>query len=111
MAWTWFKTRAPAPVPNDGLDTYKRNPLYGRFGNGHNVFGPYRRPVVDATGRGGQIIMRQLKPLEPNTVVPQQWTPVAITGAGSELTGAFSTVGLVDVTTPKNTTNSNNRVA
>lgn len=107
MAWTWFRTRAPAPIPDDGLDRYSRIPGYDRFRNASNVFGPYRRPIQDATGRGGQIIMRQLKPLQPNTVMPQQWVPVSITGKGSELTGAFTSIGLVDVSS----NNSQNRVA
>lgn len=106
MAWTWFRTKSAPPVPDDGLDRYSRIPGYERFRGGSNVFGPYRRPIQDATGRGGQIVMRQFKPLQPNTVYPQQWVPVAITGKGSELTGAFTTTGLVDVTS----NNSKNRV-
>lgn len=102
MAWTWFRTAAKPPIPDDGLDTYRRNPLYGRFRNGFNVFGPYRRPIVDATGRGGQLIMRQLKPLQPNYVYPQQTVPVSITGSGSELTGSYHSLGLVNVSNNAN---------
>lgn len=94
--WTWFKTKTPPPVADDGLDSYNRRPLWGQYQNGFNVFGPYRRPVQDATGRGGQIVLRQLRPLSPNYVFPQQWTPVSITGRGSELTGDFSSMGLID---------------
>lgn len=99
--WTWFGTRAPAPIPDDGLDRYQRRPLFGRFGDGNNVFGPYRRPIVDATG-GGSLVMRQMRPESPAYTVPQYWTPVGIAGDGAELTGNYGVMGLVDVTTNSN---------
>lgn len=106
MAWTWFRTKSSPPIADDGLDRYGRIAPYDRFNGRLNVFGPYRRPIMDATGRGGQIVLRQFRPLQPNIVYPQQWVPVAITGKGSELTGAFTTTGLVDVTS----NNSRNKV-
>lgn len=105
MAWTWFRTKAPAPVPSDGLDRYTRRPLFGAFHDGYNVFGPYRRPIQDATGHGGQLVQRQLNPYSPNYVVPQQWTPVSIAGNGSELTGTYAGVGLIDTSGQNNSAN------
>jgi len=99
--WTWFGTRSKAPIPSDGLDRYKRAPLFGNFANGFSAFGPYRRPIEDATG-GGQLVHRQLAPFSPNIVAPKAYTPVAITGSGSELTGEFSVVGLINVNSAGN---------
>lgn len=103
FGWTWFRTRAKAPIDSNPTYNWARIPLYGRFADGFTVFGPYRRPIMSATGRG-TLYHRQLKPLSPNVVIPQSWTPVGIAGNGSELSGVFSSMGLVDVTSNSNQT-------
>lgn len=95
--WTWFKTKAPAPVaPAPHLWNWKRTRLFGRFQDGYNAFGPYRRPIMDATG-GGTLNLRQLSTYSPNNVITQTNVRVAITGDGSELTGQYVQTGLVNV--------------
>lgn len=84
------------PVPPSTIYDWNRRPLFGHYNNGYNTFGPYERPIMDATG-GGQLYARQLPPFHPNMVFSQQMTPVAITADGSELTGQFTVLPLVDV--------------
>lgn len=98
MSWTWFKTKAPPPIPDNGIYQYPRTQPYGFFRAGLDVFGPYLRPIVDATG-GGTLDLRALRVFNPNTVIAQTYTPVSIAGNGAELTGNYGTLGLVDVTT------------
>lgn len=95
--FTWIATLTAPPVGVNHQYGYGRIKPYDRFNVGSEVFGPYERPIQDATG-GGQLYARDLKPFSANSVIPQQWTPVAITGSGSELSGNFAVVGLVDVT-------------
>jgi len=98
--WTWFRTKSPAPIPESGhLYDYCLRPLFGRWQNAVNAFGPYRRPILDATG-GGNLNLSQLLPFSPNCVIQQGFTPVSITGNGSELTGAYNVIGLVNTTNP-----------
>jgi len=96
--WTWLNTQSQAPVAPSPRNNFGRARLFGMFSDGFTVFGPYRRPIQPAAG-GGQLYRRNLNPIAPNYVFPQQWTPVSVTGRGSELTGQFDTLGLVNVTT------------
>lgn len=109
---TWLKVNGVPQgyVADDGLDTYKRNSLYGWLSNAFNVFGPYRRPVHDVRGHGAQLVQRQLRPFNPNMVVPQKWSPVAITGNGAELHGTLPQIGLIDVTSGNSNQNQNRAV-
>lgn len=99
--WSWH--RLPGHLddtipPNVEYD-YSRVPLWGHYGNGFNVFGPYRRPIMGATG-GGQLYARQLPPLHPNAIYPQRYVPVALTGDGAELHGTYASLPLVNVSQP-----------
>lgn len=96
--WTWLTTQAPAPVAPTPRNNFGRARLFGMYNDGFTVFGPYRRPIEAATG-GGSLYRRTLNPLAPNYVYPQQWTPVSVAASGSELTGQYDTLGLVNVTT------------
>jgi hypothetical protein len=99
VSWTWNREKAPPPIaPNVAYD-YNRRPLWGHYSNSFNVFGPYERPILDATG-GGDLFARQLPPLHPNMVLQQAFTPVPITGDGSELQGSFGVLPLVNVSQP-----------
>jgi len=102
ITWTWFKTKEPPPVPPGVEWWWNRIPDYGRFDNRLNIFEPYRRPIMDATG-GGDLYARQLSPLHPNMVFAQAFNPVAITGDGSELTGQFTVLPLVDTQNQQST--------
>lgn len=95
-AW-WVKPAGAAspPIPDNVEHWYGRIPLYGRFNDAFNVFGPYRRPILDATG-GGTLNDRQLYPLSSQDSWQQRVTPVSITGDGAELTGNFGQLPLVN---------------
>lgn len=95
---TWTRVRSAPPVPPNVEYDYTRIPLWGHYAGGFNVFGPYQRPILDATG-GGALYARQLGPYHPNITLPQQFTPVSLTGDGSELHGQFTVLPLVDVST------------
>ena len=99
ISWTWNREKAPPPIEPNVVYDYSRRPLYGHYSNGFNVFGPYERPVLDATG-GGQLYARQLSPLHPNIVQPQAYTPVGIAGDGAELHGTYQVMPLVNVSQP-----------
>jgi len=100
--WTWTRTKEAPPVPPGVEWWWKRIQDWGRFDNRLNVFEPYRRPIMDATG-GGQLYARQLPPFHPNSVYNQTNINVAITADGSELTGQFSVLPLVNTTTQNGT--------
>jgi hypothetical protein len=97
----------PQVGPNHQYN-YKRTPLFGRFSDGYNAFGPYRRPIVDATA-GGLLVQRQLNSYALNDVFLQTNVPVAITGDGSQLQGQYVQSGLVNVTTQQQTVTLNNQ--
>lgn len=99
ISWTWNRVNEAPPIPPGVAWDWHRRPLWGHYDNGFNVFGPYERPIVDATG-GGQLYSRQLSPLHPDMVFQQAFTPVSIAADGSELTGQFTVLPLVNVTTP-----------
>lgn len=98
--WTWNRVKETPPIPPGVAYDWKRAPLFGHYNNGYSVFGPYERPILDATG-GGQLYTRQLPPYHGNTIYTQTNTPVAITGDGSELTGSLQVLPLVNVTNPQ----------
>jgi hypothetical protein len=100
LKWTWHRTKEAPPIPDNVEYEYNRRPLWGQYSSGFNAFGPYRRPILDATG-GGQLYGRQLNPYSPNTVQAQAFTPVSITGDGSESSGVFQVMPLVNVSTPE----------
>lgn len=116
--WSWLKVRgvndkgSPAsgqPMPQVGPNNnykYKRTPLFGTFSNGFNAFGPYRRPIMDATA-GGLLVQRQLNSYALNDVFQQTNIPVSITGDGSQLQGQYVQSPLVNVTTQEQTTTTN----
>ena len=93
--WTWNRVKEAPPVPPGVEYDWIRKPLFGHYDNRYNVFGPYRRPILDATG-GGQLYARQLGPLAPNVVYNQTTRQVSITGDGSELQGQFTVLPLVN---------------
>lgn len=95
ITWAWLKTKTPPPVPPGVEWWWKRSPDWNRYNNGQNIFEPYRRPIVSATG-GGTLYQRQFAALQPNIVFNQTGTPVSITGDGSELQGQFTVLPLVD---------------
>jgi len=101
ITWAWFKTKEAPPVPPGVEWWWKRIPEWDRYNNGLNVFEPYRRPIVDATG-GGDLYSRQLSLVGPQMVYNQTSVNVAITGSGSELTGQFTVLPLVDTQTQGN---------
>lgn len=93
--WTWNRVNAAPPVPPSTIYDWNRRPLFGHYSNGYNAFGPYERPIMDATG-GGQLYARQLPGLHPNMVFSKEIVNNSITGNGSELTGQFTILPLVD---------------
>lgn len=95
--WTWLRTALAPYVPPSANADFGRARLYGQYSDGFTIYGPYRRPIVDATG-GGELYRRQLALLGPNIVYPQHFTPVSIAGGGASLHGQFDILGLVNVT-------------
>lgn len=104
ITWAWNRTKTAPPVAPGVEWWWKRIQDFGRFDNRLNVFEPYRRPIVDATG-GGDLYARQLTPFHPNMVFTKNILPVAITASGSELTGQFVVLPLVDVQNQSNPAN------
>lgn len=98
IGWSWNRTKEAAPIASNVLYDYNRRPLWGHYDDSNNVFGPYERPILDATG-GGQLYSRQLPPFHPNMVFNQQGVNVSITGDGSELTGSYTVLPLVNAQT------------
>ena len=97
--WTRLAGHLDTEIPPNVVYDYHRRPLFGHYQVGYNVFGPYERPILDATG-GGDLYARQLPPYHPNSVVQQGFTPVGIAGDGAELHGSFNVLPLVNVSQP-----------